>query len=248
LVQDVFTHRAVVLPRVGALIEMPALYLALSGRDNLRAVAAVLGGVSAGRMEAVLEQVGLRGREKDRVGTYSLGMKQRLGVAMALLHDPEVLVLDEPANGLDPAGIAEMRDLLRSLASQSKTVFISSHVLTEVRQICTRVAIINRGRLVTETTVEALVRGHGEFAVRLEPAHGREALALVRAQPWGQRARLDDAGTLVTSAPDGHGRDLNLFLVGAGFAPETITEQVEDLEQVFLRLTNADEGEDGEGR
>ncbi len=241
--RDVATHRAQILPRVGALIETPALYLSLSGRDNLRAVAAVLGGVPETRLDAVLEQVGLRGRQKDRVRTYSLGMKQRLGVAIALLHDPDVLVLDEPANGLDPAGIVEMRDLMRQLAAQGKTVFISSHVLTEVRQICTRVAIINLGRLVTEATVDALIRGHGEFAVRLEPAHGQEALALVREQPWGQSARLEGPGALVTPAPGGHGRDLNLFLVHAGFAPETITEHVEDLEQVFLRLTNAENGE-----
>ena len=104
---------------------------------------------------------GCADRQKDRVRTYSLGMKQRLGVAMALLHNPDLLILDEPANGLDPAGIVEMRDLMRALAAQGKTVFISSHVLTEVQQICTRVAIINYGRLVTESTVEALTQTQG---------------------------------------------------------------------------------------
>ncbi len=112
-------------------------------------------------------------------------MKQRLGVAMALLQDPDLLVLDEPANGLDPAGIVEMRDLMRTLAAAGKTVFISSHVLTEVRQICTRVAILDQGKLVTETTIEELVKGHGEFTVELEPAHAREALALVRGSRGG---------------------------------------------------------------
>src|SRR6202043_2152453 len=134
--QDVFARRAEVLPRVGALVETPALYLYLSGRNNLRAVGSVLGGVPDARMDAVLDLVGLRSRQKDRVRTYSLGMKQRLGVAIALLQDPEVLILDEPANGLDPAGIVEMRDLLRELSVQGKTVFISSHVLSEVQQIC----------------------------------------------------------------------------------------------------------------
>jgi ABC-2 type transport system ATP-binding protein len=170
-------------------------------------------------------------------------MKQRLGVAMALLQDPDLLVLDEPANGLDPAGIVEMRDLLRTLAAAGKTIFISSHVLTEVRQICTRVAILDQGKLVTETTIDELVKGHGEFAVRLEPAHAHEALALVRAQPWGHDARMDDQGMLVTAAPDGHGRDLNLFLVHNGFAPETLAPQTQDLEQIFLRLTNNNSGD-----
>jgi ABC-2 type transport system ATP-binding protein len=234
---DVAAQRAAILPRVGALVEQPALYLYMSGRDNLRAVAAVLGGVPASRLDAVLELVGLRARAKDRVKTYSLGMKQRLGVAMALLNDPEVLLLDEPANGLDPAGIVEMRDLMRQLAAQGKTIFLSSHVLTEVRQICTRVAILNLGKLVTETTIDELVRGHGEFVVTLEPAHAREALALVRQQSWGADARLDEQGALITAAPGGHGRDLNLFLVQAGFAPDTIAQAAQDLEQVFLSLT-----------
>jgi ABC-type multidrug transport system ATPase subunit len=240
---DVVTQRAQILPRVGALIETPALYLYMSGRDNLRAVGAVLGGVPDARIDAVLELVGLQNRQKDRVKTYSLGMKQRLGVAIALLQNPDLLVLDEPANGLDPAGIVEMRDLMRTLAAEGKTVFISSHVLTEVRQICTRVAILNLGQLVTETTVEELVGGRGEYAVLLEPAYRQEALALVRAQVWGREAHLDaGSGALITLAPEGHGRDLNLFLVHAGFAPDTIAEHTQDLESVFLRLTGADNG------
>src|SRR5215470_17559981 len=164
--QDIASYGSRILPRVGALVETPALYLYMSGRDNLRAVGSVLGGVPEKRIDAVLELVGLNVRAKDRVKTYSLGMKQRLGVAMALLQDAELLVLDEPANGLDPAGIVEMRDLMRRLAAEGKTVFISSHVLSEVRQICTRVAILNQGKLVTETTIDELVSGHGEFVVR----------------------------------------------------------------------------------
>jgi ABC-2 type transport system ATP-binding protein len=239
--QDVARCRAQVLPRVGALIEQPALYSYLSARDNLRALGSALGGVPAARLDAVLELVGLRERQRDRVRTYSLGMKQRLGIGLALLHDPEVLILDEPANGLDPAGIVEMRDLLRRLAAEGKTVFISSHVLTEVQQICTRVAIINLGRLVTESTIADLVRGHGEFAVTVErPA---DALALLRAQPWGAGARLDGDNTIVTPAPQGRGRELNLFLVQAGFAPDAIGMYAHDLEDVFLSLTGSTAGE-----
>jgi ABC-type multidrug transport system ATPase subunit len=238
---DVATQRANVLPRVGALVETPALYLYLSGRDNLRAVASVLGGVPKARIDAVLGLVGLSARQKDRVRTYSLGMKQRLGVAMALLQDPDVLVLDEPANGLDPAGIVEMRDLMHRLSAEGKTVFISSHLLPEVQQICTRVAIINLGKLVTEATIEELTSRHGEFAVTLDRAE--QALALIQAQAWGRDAHLDADGTLITPAPGERGRELNLFLVKAGFAPDTITQATQDLEQVFLHLTNGGSGE-----
>jgi ABC-2 type transport system ATP-binding protein len=172
-------------------------------------------------------------------------MKQRLGVAMALLQDPDVLILDEPANGLDPAGIVEMRDLMHRLTAEGKTVFISSHLLPEVQQICTRVAIINLGKLVKESTIEELTSGHGEFLVTLERA--QEALALVKMQLWGKDAHLDTNGALVTAAPPlkeerGRGRDLNLFLVNAGFAPDTIVQSTQDLEQVFLHLTNSGTG------
>ncbi|HLX57519.1 MAG TPA: ABC transporter ATP-binding protein [Ktedonobacteraceae bacterium] len=238
--KDIATHRAEILPRVGALVETPALYLYMSGRDNLRAVGSALGGVSKARIDYVLELVGLQNRQRDRVRTYSLGMKQRLGVAMALLQDPDVLVLDEPANGLDPAGIVEMRDLMHQLSADGKTVFISSHLLPEVQQICTRVAIINLGKLVTESTIEELISGHGEFFVTLE--HAQEALALVQAQAWGKGARLDAHGMLITAAPDNRGRDLNIFLVKAGFAPDLITKATQDLEEVFLRLTNGGTG------
>jgi ABC-type multidrug transport system ATPase subunit len=239
--QDVASHGARILPRVGALVETPALYLYMSGRNNLRAVASVLGGVPASRIDAVLELVGLRYRQKDRVRTYSLGMKQRLGVAMALLQDPDLLILDEPANGLDPAGIVEMRDLMHRLTSEGKTVFISSHLLPEVQQICTRVAIINLGKLVKVSTIEELISGHGEFAVTVERT--ADAVALVKAQPWGKDAHLDNHGALITKAPGQRGRDLNLFLVNAGFVPETITQSTQDLEQVFLELTNSGTGE-----
>jgi ABC-2 type transport system ATP-binding protein len=238
---DVTHDRAEILPRVGALIEQPALYTYMSGRDNLRAVASVLGGAPDGRIDVVLDLVGLGARQKDRVATYSLGMKQRLGVAVALLNDPDLLILDEPANGLDPAGIVEMRDLLRRLAADGKTIFLSSHVLHEVQLLCTRVAIISLGRLITETTVEDLVKGQGEFAVQVERAE--DALALVRNQPWGRAARLDDAGQLITQTPDGRGRTLVSFLVSAGFVPDALQPNTRDLEQVFLSLTNTGSGE-----
>ncbi|HKD76931.1 MAG TPA: ABC transporter ATP-binding protein, partial [Ktedonobacterales bacterium] len=237
---DVAQHRAHVLPRVGALIETPALHLYLSGRDNLRAVASIVGGVSPTRMDEVLDLVGLSNRQKDRVRTYSLGMKQRLGVAVALLNDPDVLILDEPANGLDPAGIVEMRDLMRRLAAQGKTIFISSHVLGEVQQLCTRIAIINLGKLVTESTVEDLTRGHGTFVVEIEEAP--QAVAMLQAQPWGVSAHIDRNGAIITNAPNNRGRDLTRFLVQSGFYPDSLSYQQESLEDVFLRLTGTSNG------
>ncbi|HYW24020.1 MAG TPA: ABC transporter ATP-binding protein [Terriglobales bacterium] len=232
--RDVQRHRADVLPRVGALVETPALYPYLSGRSNLRAFAHMLGGVPDARLDEVLDLVGLADRQRDRVRTYSMGMKQRLGVAVALLNDPELLILDEPANGLDPAGIVEMRDLLRQLVASGKTVFISSHVLAEVQQICDRVAIIDRGELVREATVADLVASHGEFVLRME--NPEPALALLRAQPWGSAARLDD-GELVAASPTGRGRDLVRFLAQSGIWADTIDERQRNLEEIFLSLT-----------
>ena len=234
--RDLRTGAGSVLPRVGALIESPALYGYLSGRDNLRAIASVLGGVSRARLAEVLDLVGLKDRQRDRVSTYSLGMKQRLGVAAAVLQDPDLLVLDEPANGLDPAGVVEMRDLLRRLAQAGKAVFISSHVLAEVQQICDRVAIVHQGRLVRLSPVADLVAGHGEFEVTLE--HPAEALALIRRQDWGGGARIED-GRLITPSPSGGGRELMQFLGRSDCWPDTVTERRQNLEEIFLSLTGA---------
>ena len=235
--RDVRSHRAEVLPRVGALVESPALYGYMSGRDNLRAVGDVLGGVSKKRIDTVLEVVSLKGRERDKVKTYSMGMKQRLGLGIALLNDPDLLILDEPANGLDPAGIVEMRDLLRDLASSGKTVFISSHVLSEVQQICTRVAIINHGHLVRVAPVAELLQAPGEFEVKVDsPA---DLVAALRRQSWGAEARSED-GHVITRAPGDRGRELIKFLVQEGFAPDAVTPRQRDLEDIFLSLTGGD--------
>ena len=235
--QEVRSHRAQVLPRVGALVESPALYGYLSGRDNLRAVGHLLGGASEKRIDEVLEIVSLKGRDRDRVRTYSMGMKQRLGLAMALLNDPDLLILDEPANGLDPAGIVEMRDLLRDLAAQGKTVFISSHVLTEVQQICTRVAIINHGKLIRVAQVHDLLQSSGEFEVKVDvPA---DLMATLRLQPWAQQARVED-GLVITPAPEGRGRNLVRFLVESGHVPDSVSVRQKDLEDIFLSLTGGD--------
>ncbi len=163
---------------VGALVESPAFYPYLSGRANLRALAANGAPTPKARVEAVLELVGLKERGNDKVANYSLGMKQRLGIAGALLSDPKLLLLDEPANGLDPAGIVAMRDTLRNLASVGKTVFISSHLLSEVSQLADVIGIIAAGKLVREGPIETLLsaegRGPGPGPARRDRAgHGR---------------------------------------------------------------------------
>jgi ABC-type multidrug transport system ATPase subunit len=234
---EVRHNRSKVLPRVGALVESPALYGYLSGRNNLRAFGDLLGGVPQKRIDEVLEIVALKGRDKDRVKTYSMGMKQRLGLAIALLNNPDLLILDEPANGLDPAGIVEMRDLLRGLAADGKTVFISSHVLSEVQQICTRVAIINQGKLVRVAPVAELLEAPGEFEVQVDSPDA--LVAALRLQPWGQEARVEH-GLVITRAPEGRGRNLIAFLVQNGHHPDTVSERQRDLEDIFLSLTRGE--------
>ncbi|SEF25965.1 ABC-2 type transport system ATP-binding protein [Amycolatopsis pretoriensis] len=218
------------LARVGALIEGPASYPYLSGRANLR-VLADHAGVPRTRVDAVLDVVSLADRAKDRYSAYSLGMKQRLGLAAALLKEPELVVLDEPTNGLDPAGMADMRVTLRKLAAEGCTVLLSSHLLAEVEQICDRVGVLDHGRLVTETTVADL-RAGGALRVVAEPlARARDHLR----QLYG-RVRVDgDALELDVDAREA-GR-VNAELVGAGLTVTELRWREPDLEQTFLTLT-----------
>jgi ABC-2 type transport system ATP-binding protein len=179
-------HPATFLPRVGALIETPALYPGLSGVENLRALAA-LGDHDRGRIPGVLEQVGLADRAGDRFGTYSLGMKQRLGIAAALLGDPDLLVLDEPTNGLDPVGIREIRTLIASLTSEDRTVLVSSHLLGEVEQICDHLVIIDAGAGVYSGPTDGFT-GAGERELWVVPEHDADLGALcghLRAHRYG---------------------------------------------------------------
>src|SRR5690349_4223136 len=164
------------LARIGAMVEAPAFYPYLSGRDNLRVLAGHAG-VARERIDVVLDEVRLLDRGGDRVSGYSLGMKQRLGVAAALLKDPELLILDEPTNGLDPAGMAEMRSLIRDLGQGNRTVLLSSHLLGEIEQICDRVGVIRGGKLVAEGTVDEL-RGKDTLRIGAQPlGPARELLA-----------------------------------------------------------------------
>jgi ABC-type multidrug transport system ATPase subunit len=220
------------LARIGAMVEGPGLYPYLSGRDNLRVLAGHAG-VPRGRVEAVLGEVGLRDRAGDRAGTYSMGMRQRLGVAAALLKDPELLVLDEPTNGLDPAGMAEMRAFVAGLAQRGVTVLLSSHLMGEVEQVCDRVGVIRSGVLVAEGTV-AQLRGQARLRVRAEPPE--QALEVLQALPGaGEVTRVGDELEVATGAAEAS--EINRALVHAGIAVSELHARRASLEDVFLELT-----------
>jgi ABC-2 type transport system ATP-binding protein len=226
------------LVRVGAMVEEPAFYPYLSGRDNLRVVARYAG-LSEDGIEPLLDAVDLLDRGGDRFKTYSQGMRQRLGVAAALLKDPELLILDEPTNGLDPAGMADMRSLIRRLGSGDRTVLLSSHMLGEVQQVCDRVGVISRGALIAEGTVEEL-RGRGSVLVRAEPMTlARESAE--RLLGTGRVEVLD--GALRLDADPEDAPRINRELVLAGVAVREFRQIERTLEDVFLEMTR----EEGDG-
>lgn len=226
-----------VVNRVGAIVEQPKFFPSFSARRNLELLATGIG-VPASRVGAVLDEVGLTERARDHYKTYSLGMKQRLAIAATLLKDPDLLIFDEPTNGLDPAGIHAVRQTMRHLAAQGKTVLVSSHILAEVQQVADTVSIIGRGRLLAEGRVDDILATAGE-GVRVRLVDPTAATELLTAQGFGVTAGSD--GSLhVTTAPDGSAVDpaaLNRFLAERGhFAYELVREQA-NLEQVFLQLT-----------
>jgi ABC-2 type transport system ATP-binding protein len=218
--------------RIGALIEGPGFYPYLSGRDNLR-VMAKHRGLAADEVERALVQVDLADRGDDRFKAYSLGMKQRLGVACALLGAPDLLMLDEPTNGLDPAGRNDMRRLVKRLADQGQTVLFSSHLLDEVQDLCDRVAVMSHGRLLTESTVSDL-RGSSSLFVRADPPDVTLAVAMRMAGE--DRVELVDGGVRLdvstTQAPE-----LTRQLVAAGAQVAEIRPRERSLEEVFFDLT-----------
>jgi ABC-type multidrug transport system ATPase subunit len=220
------------LARIGAMVESPGFYPYLSGRDNLRVVARYAG-VAEERVATVLGEVGLSARAGDRFSAYSTGMKQRLGLAAALLKDPNLLILDEPTNGLDPAGMAEMRSFIRSLGEDGRTVVLSSHLMGEVEHVSDRVGVIRGGSLVAEGTVEEL-RGRAGLRVRAEPV--AEAARLVAALPDVDNVTRVD-GLLDVAVDTARAPQINHMLVDAGIAVSELYPQKTSLEDVFLELT-----------
>src|ERR1051326_1050390 len=225
------------LKRLGAIIEAPAFYENFSGRQNLRMLAAMSGGAKNQRVEEVLELVGLGKRASDPVRVYSHGMRQRLGIAQALLPNPEFIILDEPTDGLDPQGLSEVRDLILRLRDElNLTVLLSSHLLHEVEQVCNRVAIIERGNLLYQGSVEDLVADGRR--IKLKTDRINEAFELLAKDARVCLTRNGDH-SLYLKAADEIVPDINALLVQKGFRVMEISAQHESLEQVFLRLTRA---------
>jgi ABC-2 type transport system ATP-binding protein len=224
-----------VIDRVGALVEQPSFFPNFTGRRNLELLARARG-ISASRVDSVLARVGLKERADSRFATYSLGMKQRLGVAGALLKEPDLLILDEPANGLDPPGILEVRNLLRELAAAGHTVFVSSHILSEVEHTCDRVAIIAKGRCVAEGRVADLLRGTTDkFRVVVANDAAGRATGVLAAAGW--MTTPGDNGDLVVDVQSDRSHEVTRTLADAGLYVAELTPITRSLEDVFLELT-----------
>jgi ABC-type multidrug transport system ATPase subunit len=233
--QDVRRQPLRALRKVGAIIESPAFYDHFTGWQNLRLLAAMSGGATPKRIEEILEIVGLDTRAHEPVRVYSHGMRQRLGIAQALLPAPEFVILDEPTDGLDPQGIREVRLLIRRLRDELKlTVLLSSHLLYEVEQICNRVAIIDHGRLLYQGTIERLVATNK--TVKLTVDRPEEAYQLLSADEALSVSRNGSQSLYVEMADEQIAR-VNALLVERGFRVSELSPQRETLEQVFLRLT-----------
>jgi ABC-2 type transport system ATP-binding protein len=225
------------LERIGSLIESPGFYPYLSGRENLRVVAD-LAGVDQKRVNEVLDIVELASRAHRKFGTYSTGMKQRLGVAAALLKDPELLILDEPTNGLDPQGMAEMRKLIKDIGQGDRTVLLSSHLLGEVEQICDRVGVISNGKLVRQSTVQDLIGEEGVL-VRAQPLDRAQQML---ATMFGSGAISRQDGALHLKVKPEQSTEINRQLVSAGIAVSELRPFERSLEEVFFQLTGEKQG------
>ena len=254
---DNSTRLPEILPRVGAIIETPVFYPYLSGIDNLRIVAAAsgmqLGKVNQARIDEVLNLVDLGARGRDAYRKYSLGMKQRLAIGAALLTDPELILLDEPTNGLDPAGVHEVRQLMLRLSSIGKTIFLSSHILYEVQQVCNRVAILQKGNLLKQGTVQELLREGEQLIVRLgTPEETEQALVILQQASQSEMNWIskvnngtdkNDLPVLYVDAPAERSQEITALLAGCDLFIAEMYQYQASLEKFFLELTGSESGE-----
>jgi len=235
--RDLHNNMWASLKRVGAVIEEPAFYPYLSGWDNLEALAKAIGGISKSKIEEVLTRVNLRERAKDKYAHYSVGMKQRLGIASTLLRDPELIILDEPTSGLDPAGTKEVRDLIPQLAHERRAVFLCSHLLHEVEQVCNRVAIIKEGVMLACAPIQELLTQEQKLQIKVEDLSG--AAAVLSKLTWIKSVRTEN-GYLIVDAPKESASKVNKALAeNSIFASELIIQSV-SLESVFLQMTGGE--------
>jgi ABC-2 type transport system ATP-binding protein len=242
-----------ILQRIGAIVETPTFYPYLSGIDNLRVIAAnsgmALGKANDRRYEEILDIVELRSYQKLTYNKYSLGMKQRLGIASALLADPELVMLDEPTNGLDPAGVIEIRKLIQRLSGLGKTIFLSSHILSEVQQVCNRVAILRGGNLVRQGDVRELLREKEQIAIRLsQDDETQTAYAIIRQQQeqgidWITHIEMTQNAhkqpLILIDAPASRSAEVNKLLATHNLFASEIQPREGSLEEVYLQATTA---------
>jgi ABC-2 type transport system ATP-binding protein len=232
--KDVKTQREEALAQLGAMLEVTSFYPHLSGRQNLMALAILRGGGARARVDPLLKRLGLADRAKSKFRTYSLGMRQRLGIASTLLPDPAVVILDEPGNGLDPAGQREIRELTKELAKEGRGVLLASHLLHEVELVCDRVVVIQKGRIIAAGTIAEITRGGSSYEIMVaEPARAAE---IIRRVEGVRDVRLTGRGLEVAAAPE-IGELLNRALVDAQLFASAIVPRGSSLEDVFLELT-----------
>jgi ABC-2 type transport system ATP-binding protein len=240
-------RRDLALARVGAIVDEPRFHAHLSGRENLEILAAAREPAARHRIDASLERVGLSHRGRDRVAKYSMGMRQRLGVAACLIGDPELLILDEPMNGLDPAGMREMRDMIGSLVAEGRTVVLSSHLLDEVQRTCDAVAIVDRGNVVRQGPISDLLADTAR-SLEVECDEPVRGAAIVERLPFATDVQLVHGGFSVSLPPQigrDHIAEVNRLLVESGVAVFRLQEMQASLESWFLQVTSR-LGEDGE--
>ncbi|MGA2836984.1 MAG: ABC transporter ATP-binding protein [Acidimicrobiales bacterium] len=232
-------HRDLALARMGAIVDEPRFYGHLTGWQNLQILAAARESAARDRIGPSLERVGIAHRADDKVSKYSMGMRQRLGVAACLLGDPQLLILDEPMNGLDPAGMLEMREMIQSLVAEGRTVVLSSHLLDEVERTCDAVAIVDRGKVIRQGPIADLLAG-SSFELQIDCADPVRARALLAATPWGAGTEVTPDG-LVVGLVAGTDREVvaevNRLLVEGGIPVYRLQEVHASLESWFLEVT-----------
>ena len=229
-------ERAAALARVGAIVEEPRFHTHLTGRENLNVIAAARERAAHDRIDGALARVGLTQRADERVKRYSLGMRQRLGVARSLLADPDLLILDEPTNGLDPAGIREFREMIRGFVAEGRTVLLSSHLLDEVEKICDEVAIVDQGQVVAQGPIRELAAG-AQHTILIATSDDEEALAIFSAHRAVGSVAIEPMGIRVTLRADA-GDEISRRLVHAGLAIRRFEPARASLEQRFLEITS----------
>ncbi len=233
-------HRDRALARVGAIVDEPRFHGHLTGRQNLQILAAAREPAAKGRIEPALERVGILHRANDKVSKYSMGMRQRLGVAACLLGDPQLLILDEPMNGLDPGGMLDMRDMIKALVAEGRTVVLSSHLLDEVERTCDAVAIVDHGTVIRQGPISQLLAG-SSFEVQVECSDPDGADRLLQSTPFGAAIQAGPDG-LAISLPEGTERDaiaeINRLLVEGGISVYRLQHIQASLEQWFLSVTS----------